>query len=72
MIMGWPYLQACFDIREAPVVWAKMRLIEEDDISMEWLSTHPSHEKRQAQLSEMLPAALSVRETCKVAYSIKK
>ncbi|ODM98402.1 Metalloendopeptidase OMA1, mitochondrial [Orchesella cincta] len=31
--------KACFDIREAPVVWAKMGLLGKDDISIEWLST---------------------------------
>ncbi|CAL8098931.1 unnamed protein product [Orchesella dallaii] len=56
--------KACFDIREAPVVWAKMGLLGKDDISIEWLSTHPSHERRQAQLEEMLPDAISVREKC--------
>ncbi len=47
-------------------MWAKMGLMGDDTKSIEWLSTHPSHERRQAQLEEMIPDAISVREKCQV------
>lgn len=45
-----------------------MGLMGNDATSIEWLSTHPSHERRQAQLEDMLPDAISVREKCQVYY----
>lgn len=38
-----------------------MKLIDTENLGIEWLSTHPSHDKRQAQLEELLPDALEVR-----------
>lgn len=54
--------KACYDVREAPVFWAKMKLVNESPIPVEWLSTHPSHERRQFELRELVPIALKVRE----------
>lgn len=48
------------------MVWAKIALMEKDNISIEWLSTHPSHERRQAQLEELLPIGLEARTKCQV------
>ena len=62
--------KACFDIREAPAFWAKMKLIEdlaqeEDQVELpEFLSTHPSHTSRHEFLIEILPKALERRSTC--------
>ena len=61
--------KACFDIREAPAFWARMKLLtdaesDEDDMDFpEYLSTHPSHERRHEFLTEMLPNALEKRST---------
>lgn len=47
-------------------------LVENENLDMveieteQWLSTHPSHEKRQAVLEELLPAALELREKVSV------
>ncbi|CAL8145961.1 unnamed protein product [Orchesella dallaii] len=56
--------KACFDIREAPVVWAKMRLVDGDDSGIAWLSTHPTNEERQKVLDELLPEGINLREIC--------
>lgn len=31
---------------------------------LEWLSTHPNNETRQIELSQLIPAALSIRSSC--------
>lgn len=54
--------KACYDVREAPVFWAKMKLVNESPVPVEWLSTHPSHERRQFELRELVPIALKVRD----------
>ena len=62
--------KACFDVREAPAFWGKMKIIEdmisedEEEFSSEFLSTHPSHANRQNQLSDLLPNALERRSAC--------
>ena len=43
--------KACFDVRAAPVFWAKMNALSHSDLKdniepPEFLSTHPSHESR--------------------------
>ena len=43
--------KACFDVRVAPVFWAKMNALSHSDLKdnidqPEFLSTHPSHESR--------------------------
>ena len=49
--------QACFDVREGPKVWQKFAAFEklQDIPSMEWLSTHPSHENRERNLETIVP-----------------
>ena len=66
--------KACFDVREAPVFWGKMQMLEEIALQMEgtengselpeFLSTHPSHANRQNNLSDLIPKALETRSTC--------
>ena len=65
--------KACFDIREAPVVWCRMQAIEEvnENIYGEnyfqlplFLSTHPSDAERQKCLSTFIPKALEKRSSC--------
>jgi len=62
------FKQACYDIRQAPTLWKKMRLAEESDPDdeIEWLSTHPSHETREASLRSLIPQALKLRSLCDV------
>jgi hypothetical protein len=58
-------LQACYDVREASVFWAKM---SSSDPELEWLSTHPSSETRQFVLESLMPTAIQLREKCKVRH----
>lgn len=63
--------KACFDVREAPALWAKMELIEkqegtEDDQHrvIELLSTHPSNQEREKRLTSLMPDAVQIRSSC--------
>lgn len=59
--------KACFDVREAPVFWAKMQVVSLHSEHMEppeYLSTHPSHESRQDHLLTLVPQALELRTSC--------
>jgi len=68
--------KACFDVREAPAFWGVMQLIAEaedeglEDLDLEaveilaFASTHPAHPTRQANLTDQLTGALSVRLDC--------
>lgn len=56
--------KSCYDVREAPVFWRKMKVLSAD-AAVEWLSTHPRHETRQLELQELLPFALKIREISK-------
>lgn len=59
--------KACFDVREAPVFWAKMQVVSEmssDFEQPEFLSTHPSHETREKHLAALVPDALQMRSSC--------
>ncbi|EEB13943.1 metalloendopeptidase OMA1, putative [Pediculus humanus corporis] len=53
--------KSCYDIREAPIFWGKLKVLSSDAV-LEWLSTHPRHESRQSELKELLPQALELRE----------
>ena len=52
-------LQACYDVREGSVFWARMYLNESITASNEnipeWLSTHPSHQKRVELFDFLVP-----------------
>lgn len=56
-------------MRYASVFWAKMGAMGgiEHETSMEWLSTHPSHENRKGQIEEMVPQAIKTRTSCNVS-----
>lgn len=52
------YLQACADVRAGPVFWQQMELRDQlsgEPTLPEWLSTHPSHRNRVAQLDRLIP-----------------
>nr|XP_046248837.1 metalloendopeptidase OMA1, mitochondrial isoform X2 [Scatophagus argus] len=59
--------KACADVRAGPVFWQQMeirdQLTGEPNIP-EWLSTHPSHKNRFAQMDRLIPQALELRESC--------
>jgi len=60
--MGLIYTaRACFDPREAPLIWERMAEHSQGQPS-EFMSTHPSHETRIRQLNEWMPEALAIRE----------
>ena len=63
--------KACFDIRHAPIYWAKMNELEKESEKEgenfqipEFLSTHPSHENREINLATKLPEFLDFRTNC--------
>merc|ERR1712203_643240 len=60
--------KACFDVREAPAFWGLMELLAEDpmevDTDLEFASTHPVHPTRQANLTDQLTSALTIRLDC--------
>lgn len=61
--MGLIYAaRACFDPREAPLLWERMGQASGGRGPAEWQSTHPSHETRIRQLNEWMPEALEVRK----------
>lgn len=64
--MGLIYAaRACFDPREAPLLWERMGQASGGRGPAEWQSTHPSHETRIRQLNEWMPKALEARrESC--------
>ncbi|XP_033101519.1 metalloendopeptidase OMA1, mitochondrial-like [Anneissia japonica] len=58
---------SCFDVRESQVFWELMADASQrnDEVQMEWLSTHPTHEHRAKHLEELIPKAIKMREFCK-------
>ncbi|KAM9796702.1 metalloendopeptidase OMA1, mitochondrial [Syngnathus typhle] len=59
--------KACADVRAGPVFWQQMEIREQlsgEPSLPEWLSTHPSHKNRVAQLDRLVPQALELRESC--------
>ncbi|XP_034035101.1 metalloendopeptidase OMA1, mitochondrial [Thalassophryne amazonica] len=59
--------KACADVRAGPVFWQQMEM--RDQLSggpaiPEWLSTHPSHRNRLAQLYRLIPQAVELRKSC--------
>lgn len=53
--------KAGYDPREATAFWERMSALGGDS-PPEWLSTHPSHDTRIIELTEMMPEALEVYE----------
>ena len=56
--------RACYDVRHVPVFWERMYQIDKESGAeeIEWLSTHPSHASRVANINQLLPEALKERE----------
>ncbi|XP_038067717.1 metalloendopeptidase OMA1, mitochondrial-like [Patiria miniata] len=61
--------RSCMDVRECKAFWELMALRsnsgQDDDIDIEWLSTHPTHQNRADHLGSLLPGVLKLREECK-------
>ncbi len=61
--MGLIYVaRACFDPREAPLLWQRMGEGAGGKAPGEFMSTHPSHETRIRQFEEWMPEALAIRK----------
>ncbi len=54
--------RACFDPREAPLLWERMGVAGGGQRPAEFMSTHPSHETRIRQFEEWMPEALRIRK----------
>lgn len=56
--------KCCFDVRESSAFWSKMETLRDmnSEIAIEWLSTHPNHETRVAQIESHLPKAIDMRQ----------
>lgn len=65
--------KACFDVREAAAFWKKMEIIEnarasdmaianaEMKVDIDFLNTHPSHEKRFEHLNKIMAESIRCR-----------
>ncbi|MFT5290332.1 MAG: putative Zn-dependent protease [Planctomycetota bacterium] len=51
--------RAGYDPREAPKFWERMGELAGNSSGPEWMSTHPSNDRRQADLNDLLPEALA-------------
>ncbi|KAL4236373.1 metalloendopeptidase [Mactra antiquata] len=56
--------KACYDVREGSVLWSRMSIM--DDVAGElrlpqWLSTHPTHDKRVEHMNFLMTRAMSLR-----------
>ena len=60
--------KACFDVREAPALWERLELMDDNPLSVdqdfEFLATHPVHRTRYEKLSDQLFSALTLRSDC--------
>ncbi|KAF8794555.1 metalloendopeptidase OMA1, mitochondrial-like [Argiope bruennichi] len=59
--------KACFDVRESSAFWNKMAFLSKtfgNGPEIEFLSTHPSHEKRSEYLDSLMEQALQLRSSC--------
>ncbi|XP_076009319.1 metalloendopeptidase OMA1, mitochondrial [Genypterus blacodes] len=59
--------KACADVRAGPVFWQQMEIgdqLRNEPSVPEWLSTHPSHRNRVAQMNRLIPQALELRASC--------
>ncbi|KAK3583123.1 hypothetical protein CHS0354_036871 [Potamilus streckersoni] len=59
--------KACFDVRQGSVFWSKMKMLSElkQEFPIEFLSTHPAHEKRVKHIDHLVPKLLEVMKDCK-------
>lgn len=60
--------QAGYDPREAPEFWRRFGASTQGEKPAEFLSTHPSDERRAAELQALLPQALTYYEQAAVKY----
>lgn len=56
--------KACFDVREASAFWSKMSLMAHEEANVEFLSTHPSHDRRSEHLDNLMNQAIELRRQC--------
>ncbi|XP_072045925.1 metalloendopeptidase OMA1, mitochondrial-like [Amphiura filiformis] len=57
--------KGCFDVRESVAFWEGMNVREDDELKdIELLSTHPTHKNRADRLSELMPSAIDLRQSC--------
>lgn len=63
--------KACYDVREASAFWNKMAIVQkvvsglpDIPINIDFITTHPSHEKRFENIENLLPAAIQCRQDC--------
>lgn len=56
--------KACFDVREASAFWTKMGLMSNAIEDVEFISTHPSHERRSEHLDNLMNSAIEMRKQC--------
>lgn len=60
--------RACFDPTEAPRLWERMGQASQGQPA-EFMSTHPSHERRIRQFTEWMPEAQEIRkESCRTSF----
>ena len=60
--MGLLYMaRACFDPREAPKLWGRMKEASDSGGQAEFMSTHPSPDTRVEQFEEWMEEALAER-----------
>uniref|UniRef100_A0A131XWL2 Metalloendopeptidase OMA1, mitochondrial n=1 Tax=Ixodes ricinus TaxID=34613 RepID=A0A131XWL2_IXORI len=57
--------KACFDVREASAFWSKMSLVQSQEENVEFLSTHPSHDRRSEHLDNLMNSAIELRQQCR-------
>uniref|UniRef100_A0A131XDM5 Metalloendopeptidase OMA1, mitochondrial n=1 Tax=Hyalomma excavatum TaxID=257692 RepID=A0A131XDM5_9ACAR len=57
--------KACFDVREASAFWTKMSLMGSALDDVEFISTHPSHERRSEHLDNLMNSAIELRSQCR-------
>ena len=60
--------KACYDPNEAAEMWKRMKRIEKNSAanhasSLEFMSTHPSHDSRIHDIQEWIPKALEIKKS---------
>jgi len=52
--------RACYDPREAPRLWERMKELKNGKEPPEWMSTHPSNDSRIDHLNSLMPEAIEL------------
>ena len=55
-------VRACYDPREAPLLWERMSKMSEGKAPPEWMSTHPASSTRAENFRRWMPAAIAEYE----------